>query len=90
MARIFSTTQTDFGIGVVIERASGFYWKPKGAIVEHGPFATPIDAISSMEDEDLQDFEADDNAQFGVAAACVEPNSDALTEGAILRLEEYN
>jgi hypothetical protein len=92
MARTFSALQTDFGSGVVIERADGYYWKIKGNADEHGPFAFAIDAISAMQDDDLSLDEegADDEADYGVgAAAWTDPDSGRLSGVAVLRLEEY-
>lgn len=94
MARTFSEMQTDFGVGMVIERADGYYWKFRGDAKEHGPFAFAIDAISEMEDDDAG-FDADDRgadeADFGVvAAAWTDPDSGTLPGAALLRLEEYN
>ena len=94
MAMTPTAMHTDFDFGAVIERADGYYWRFKGVDIEHGPFASPIDAISAMEDDDLSPDSADveaGEAEFGVGgAAWLDADSGGLPEASILHLEEYN
>jgi hypothetical protein len=79
------------GVTKVMERASGFYWKFKGASREYGPFATLLDAITDMEADDDGGYGSGgspDDAEIGITT-WMDPETGLPPEAAILRLEEY-
>ena len=63
MAHLIPETSPDFDQTRLIERPDGFYWQSKDDGREYGPFATLIEAVQDMEQQDNSTFEPGETAE---------------------------
>ena len=86
-------TVPDYDRTRVTERPDGFYWKPRGANREYGPFDTLLQAVQDMQ---LADDEASEpgetleeaEAEIGIAD-WIDPDTGTPAEEGRPRLEEH-
>jgi hypothetical protein len=91
MTRIIPETPADFDRTRITERPDGFYWQAIDERREHGPFATLLEAVQSMQAEDrapepgetLEEAEA----EIGIADF-VDPETGEPAEESRPRLED--
>jgi hypothetical protein len=93
MAQIIPETSPEFEQTRVIERPDGFYWQSKTDGREYGPFATLLDAVQDMEQQDQSSFEPGETVEeatqeIGIAG-WTDPDTGEPAEDSVPRIEEH-
>jgi hypothetical protein len=92
MAHIVPETPPDFERTRIVERPDGFYWQSRDSR-EYGPFATLLEAVQDMEQEDLTSFGPGETIEeareeLGIAD-WTDPETGEPAEEARRRLEDH-
>jgi hypothetical protein len=93
MAQIIPETQPDYEDTRFIERPDGFYWCSRAASREYGPFATLLEAIQDMQQEDQSSFEPGESLdeakeEIGIAG-WTDPETGEPAEDTVPRIEDH-
>lgn len=93
MKRPIPQTPADYDRNRIIERPDGFYWRPRGASREYGPFGTLVEAVTDMQladDETPEPGEslAEAEDEIGIAD-WVDPETGEPAEESRPRIEEH-
>lgn len=90
-------TVPDYDRTRVTERPNGFYWRPRGANREYGPFDTLVEAVQDMQlaadeaaDEAPEPGETLEEAEAEIGIAeWIDPETGTPAEEGRPRLEEH-
>jgi hypothetical protein len=93
MRQVIPQTPPDFDRTRFVERPDGFYWRPKGATREFGPFASLLEAVQDMQALDEGAPEpgetlAQAEAELGIAE-WIDPDTGEPGEEERPRIEEH-
>lgn len=91
MKQIIPQTVPDYDRTRIFDRPDGFYWRPKGAVREYGPFATLLEAVQDMHaaDGELEPGETLKEAESEVGIAdWIDPETGEPAEEGRPRLED--
>ena len=93
MKRAIPQTSPDYDRHRIVERPDGFYWRPRGASREYGPFDTLVGAVTDMQlagDETPEPGEslAEAEDEIGIAD-WVDPETGEPAEERRPRLEQH-
>jgi hypothetical protein len=93
MSQVIPQTPPDFDRTRLVERPDGFYWRPKGAARDFGPFATLLEAVQDMQGVDDGAPEpgetlAQAEAELGIAE-WIDPDTGEPGEEERPRIEEH-
>ena len=93
MTHVMPETPPDFDQARLIERPDGFYWQSKEDGREYGPFATLIEAVQDMEQQDDSSLEPGETpeearAEIGIAD-WNDPETGEPAEQDGTRIEEH-
>ena len=92
MTHVIPQTPPDYDRTRIIERPDGFYWRPKGAPREHGPFVTLLEAVQDMQaaDDEQEPGESLEEAQAEVGIAdWIDPETGEPAEESRPHLEDH-
>jgi hypothetical protein len=86
-------TVPDYDRTRIIERPDGFYWRPRGANREYGPFDTLVAAVQDMQIADEATPEPGETleqaeAEIGISE-WIDPDTGTPAEEGRPRLEEH-
>lgn len=93
MKRPIPQTVPDYDRTRIVERPNGFYWRPRGAAREYGPFTTLVEAVEDMQLADDATPEpgetlAEAEDEIGIAD-WLDPETGEPAEEGRPRLEEH-